>query len=84
MSITQVAIHMLRIAELAHTIQRQAATQLADGVDLASRDGIEGALWNILTVSLVAAIAAAVLFVLGPRIIALGNSAVSRVQAPPW
>ena len=62
----------------------QLASRLEDGLDLESRDGVEGALWNILTISLVAAIAAAVLFVVGPRVIELGNQAVARIQAPPW
>jgi hypothetical protein len=62
----------------------QLAGSLEDGLDLESRDGVEGALWNILTISLVAAIAAAVLFVVGPRVIELGNQAVARIQAPPW
>jgi hypothetical protein len=62
----------------------QLAGRLEDGLDLDSRDGVEGALWNILTISLVAAIAAAVLFVVGPRVIELGNQAVARIQAPPW
>lgn len=60
------------------------AARLEDGLDLDSREGVEGALWNILTISLVAAIAAAVLFVIGPRVIELGNQAVARIQAPPW
>jgi hypothetical protein len=62
----------------------QLAGTLEEGLDLESRDGVEGALWNILTISLVAAIAAAVLFVVGPRVIELGNQAVARIQAPPW
>ncbi len=62
----------------------QLADRLDEGLDLDSRDGVEGALWNILTISLVAAIAAAVLFVVGPRVIELGNQAVARIQAPPW
>jgi hypothetical protein len=62
----------------------QLANRLEEGLDLESRNGVEGALWNILTISLVAAIAAAVLFVIGPRVIELGNQAVARIQAPPW
>lgn len=62
----------------------QLADRLDEGLDLDSREGVEGALWNILTISLVAAIAAAVLFVVGPRVIELGNQAVARIQAPPW
>ena len=75
---------LLRAAGLAHTAQTQALARMNAGVDLTSRDGIEGALWNILTLSLVAAIAAVVLFVLGPKIITLGTQATSKVQAPPW
>lgn len=62
----------------------QLVARLDEGLDLESREGVEGALWNILTISLVAAIAVAVLFVIGPRVIELGNQAVSRIQAPPW
>lgn len=57
---------LLRAASLVHTAQTQALARMGAGVDLTSRDGIEGALWNIITLSLVAAIAAVVLFVLGP------------------
>jgi hypothetical protein len=58
--------------------------RLSQGINLRSRRGIDGAIWTILTVSLVAAIAAAVLFTLGPRLLALGRNAVTRVQSPPW
>ncbi len=76
--------HTLRWGDAIASHQRALVQQLDEGVDLSSREGIEGALLNILTISLVAAIAALVLFVLGPRIIQLGTDAVNRVQAPPW
>ncbi len=58
--------------------------RLEQGIDLRSRRGIDGAIWTILTVSLVAAIAAAVLFTLGPKLLTLGRNAVTKVQSPPW
>lgn len=82
-TINQIAARAL-IAGDAFNPWTQLANRLEDGLDLESRDGVEGALWNILTISLVAAIAAAVLFVVGPRVIELGNQAVARIQAPPW
>jgi hypothetical protein len=53
-------------------------------VDLHSRHGIDDALWKILVLSLIAALAAGVLFVLGPKLLSLGAQAVQKVQAPPW
>lgn len=58
--------------------------RLERGVDLHSRRGVEGAIWTILSVSLVAVIAVTVLFALGPKLIQLGQNAVSKVQSPPW
>lgn len=54
------------------------------GLDMRSRSGNDSALWDILKISLVATVASLVLFVLGPRLITLGQAAVNRVQAPPW
>lgn len=75
---------VLQVMDLAQTAQADALSRINTGVDLDSRDGIEGALWNILTLSLVAAIAAVVLFVMGPKIIDLGTKATAKIQAPPW
>jgi hypothetical protein len=58
--------------------------KLSAGLDLRSRSGNDTALWDILKISLVATVASLVLFVLGPRLIALGQTAVTQVQAPPW
>ena len=58
--------------------------RLRGEVDLHSRHGIDDALWKILVLSLVAALAAGVLFVLGPKLLSLGAQAVQKVQAPPW
>lgn len=58
--------------------------RLAPGVNLCSRRGIEGAIWTILSVSLVAVIAVTVLFALGPKLIQLGQNAVGKIQSPPW
>ncbi len=53
-------------------------------IRLNSRRGEGGMIWTILTVSLVAAVAAAFLFVAGPQIIALGQKASTQIAAPPW
>jgi hypothetical protein len=58
--------------------------RLRPGPDLRSCSGNDSALWDIIKISLVATVASLVLFVLGPRLIALGQTAVSQVQAPPW
>jgi hypothetical protein len=59
-------------------------SRLTGKVDLRSRHGIDDALWKILVLSLIAALAAGVLFVLGPKLLSLGAQAVQKVQAPPW
>ena len=58
--------------------------RLTQGIDMRSRQGIDGAIWTILSVSLVVVLAVTVLFALGPKLIQLGQSAVSKVQSPPW
>ena len=58
--------------------------RLTQGIDMRSRRGIDGAIWTILSVSLVVVLAVTVLFALGPKLIQLGQSAVSKVQSPPW
>ena len=58
--------------------------RLTHGIDMRSRRGIDGAIWTILSVSLVVVLAVTVLFALGPKLIQLGQSAVSKVQSPPW
>ncbi len=58
--------------------------RLTQGINLRSRRGIEGAIWTILSVSLVAVIAVTVLFALGPKLIQLGQNAVGKIQSPPW
>jgi hypothetical protein len=60
------------------------ARTLRGGLDLRSRSGNDTALWDILKISLVATAAALVLFVLGPKLITLGQTAVNKVQSPPW
>jgi hypothetical protein len=58
--------------------------RLAAGVDLRSRRGIDDALWKILVLSLIAALAAGILFPLGPKLLELGRNTVTKIQAPPW
>ena len=58
--------------------------RLEQGIDMRSRRGIDGAIWTILSVSLVVVLAVTVLFALGPKLIQLGQTAVSKVQSPPW
>lgn len=53
-------------------------------IRLSSRRGEGGMIWTILTISLVATVAAAVLFVIGPKILDLGQQATTKIQAPPW
>ncbi|MCL5998680.1 MAG: hypothetical protein M1546_21870 [Chloroflexi bacterium] len=79
---------MIRILATAEekraTVWSDLNERLEHGVDLHSRRGVEGAIWTILSVSLVAVIAVTVLFTLGPKLIQLGQNAVSKVQSPPW
>jgi hypothetical protein len=63
---------------------RKRLMRVTGKVDLHSRHGIDDALWKILVLSLIAALAAGVLFVLGPKLLSLGAQAVQKVQAPPW
>jgi hypothetical protein len=57
---------------------------LAGGqVDMRSRRGIEGAVWNVLTLLAIGGIAIAMLFVLGPVIIARAQQATQRLTAAP-
>ena len=53
-------------------------------IRLRSRRGEGGMIWTILTISLVATVAAAVLFVIGPKILDLGQQATTKIQSPPW
>ena len=54
-------------------------------VDLTSRRGIEGAVWNVLTLLAVGGIAITLLFVLGPTIMARAQTAAQRLsQNPGW
>ena len=68
---------------LAHA-QRDLFERASHGIDLRSPRGVDDALWKILAIAAVAAIAAAVLFPLVTNLLQLGRNANSRIQAPPW
>lgn len=53
-------------------------------LDLRSRRGEGGMIWTILTISLVAAVAAVSLYVFGPKIMTMGTQAADKLQSPPW
>ncbi len=74
----------LALADARDAALAGANKRLTRGLDLRSRRGVDDALWKILVLSLVAALAAGVLFVLGPKLLELGRNAVNRVQSPPW
>lgn len=77
-----------RVLDVIEGKRKQSLAELNDrlvhGIDIRSRRGIDGAIWTILSVSLVVVLAVTVLFALGPKLIQLGQSAVSKVQSPPW
>ena len=53
-------------------------------VDLTSRRGLSESIWTILSVSAVAVIAVAFLWVAVPQIKTMGAKAAADIQAPPW
>lgn len=53
-------------------------------LNLASRRGVDDALWKILVVAGVSVIALIVLFPLVNKILALGQSAIARIGTPGW
>lgn len=53
-------------------------------IALRSRRGEGNAIWTILIIGLIAAVAATVLFPVGQKIIQMGQDAAGKLQSPPW
>ena len=58
--------------------------QMAQRIQLRSRRGEGNAIWTILIIGLIAAVAATVLFPVGQKIIQMGQDAAGKLQSPPW
>ena len=58
--------------------------QMTKRVALRSRRGEGNAIWTILIIGLIAAVAATVLFPVGQKIIQMGQDAAGKLQSPPW
>jgi len=78
-----------KLFQVAHWVRTKPAEIMAlffpsgRAVDLYSRRGIEGAVWNVLTLLAIGGIAVTMLFVLGPVILARAQTAVNRLSAAP-
>ncbi|NJM41836.1 MAG: hypothetical protein HC853_14295 [Anaerolineae bacterium] len=58
--------------------------RLVHPVNLRSRRGAGDMIWTIITVGLVAAVAATSIFLFGPKILQMGADANTKLSAPPW
>jgi ABC-type polysaccharide/polyol phosphate export permease len=63
---------------------KRAVAQLLDGdIDLRSPRGIEGAVWNVLALFVIAAIFIAIVVALGPTIMARAATVTTRLRTNP-
>lgn len=66
-------------------VAKEALLARGSKIDISSNRGVEGPVWNVLTLMVVGAIAIALLFAIAPAVMARARTASARLnQDPGW